>query len=90
MNVHTDRQVCVCVCVPYICVYQCMRFLVIFHLKQDKAGVKFNGSRRLLEYELVDETLTEETDEKVGFMQVRWGRNSLFFCPRKKRGSLQL
>lgn len=40
------------------------------HPQQDALGVTFNGSRRLLEYELVEETMTEETDEKAGFMQV--------------------
>lgn len=38
---------------------------------QDEDGVTFEGSRYLLEYELVSETLTEEAEERFSLMQVR-------------------
>lgn len=40
---------------------------------QDEDGVTFEGSRYLLEYELVGETLTEEMEGRFSLMQVRVG-----------------
>nr|XP_027216911.1 glutamate-gated chloride channel-like [Penaeus vannamei] len=47
-------------------------------LQKDSAGVMFEGSRRLLEYELVKEVLTEVADDRTSFMQVRLSFKNLY------------
>lgn len=40
----------------------------------------FEGSRRLLEYELVKEVLTEKAEGRASFMQVRLSQNETLHC----------